>query len=458
MVCTQARSSHDRLAPGRRRLSSEHGCSMSRMGSCQLSDMAMPGSVYAGSIALDTHDVLLGLSRRINPEKRADANLGPQGSCNLARTQPEDNLPEVSSPKKGARISIHQLDPLQLSGCKDAFQTVQTQGVGRQAMDAPAAPPVLSSFSIVKKAEELLAQTAARIARAGLQQAFPPPEQLKLPPSGDMPAAELQGGAQPTSFDAMATVAPSRSADPMGHMDSIQNRRLPLLKSTFEGQASATEEKTTRLSAPRAVKGRNSQAMQSVAMEKHPDAQLVTKADSDSPQKGAISKATAAGEHGTWIDAGAPLENTSERLPAAHPGLRLAHEANQLPTSTRINLQRPGSAGVPASMLLPLTLPAQQLQRPIVQQETRLSGLTVQAEAAGPAALPSGLRHERGGAVPLALGNRKRPLSAALRPAPAQLAVPLLSLKRSPCSPVAAAMHSPTDINSISPQAWGHSF
>ena len=108
--CTQARSSHDRVDFTRRRLSSDQACGFSRKGSTQLSQSEQHMQPHADNERhMPAHadhsppGILLQLKCE-PPESSADAYSGPRASCNVLAMHPEDDVTEVSSPRKVPRL------------------------------------------------------------------------------------------------------------------------------------------------------------------------------------------------------------------------------------------------------------------------------------------------------------------------------------------------------------------
>jgi len=108
--CTQARSSHDRVDFTRRRLSSDQACAFSCMGSTQLSESEQHIQPHADNeLHMPAHadpsppGILLQLKCG-PPDSSADAYSGPRASCNVLAVHPEDDVTEVSSPRKAPRL------------------------------------------------------------------------------------------------------------------------------------------------------------------------------------------------------------------------------------------------------------------------------------------------------------------------------------------------------------------
>ena len=197
--CTQARSSHDRVDFTRRRLSSDQACAFSCMGSTQLSGSEQHIQPHADNERhMPAHadpsppGILLQLKCG-PPDSSADAYSGPRASCNVLAVHPEDDVTEVSSPRKAPRLP-RQMEFLQPDSSVGRQQClageVQPTCAIKQADETSAMEHVPHGLQARNSAARNLPDRAAGTAHADLEQRFPCIERLALPPEGQAREAE----------------------------------------------------------------------------------------------------------------------------------------------------------------------------------------------------------------------------------------------------------------------------
>ena len=206
----QVRHLHDRGMPARRRLSSEQGCSFSRKGSCQLSDIDSEPHANPDPRNLDCLEAPHHFSAQLyGPQSSADANTGPRGSCNAPVAKQEEHIVEVSSPEKGPRAlrqppGVPLQAPVQPS--KAASQDVLPEEAGMQ----PLHPPAMlqqpgAAFQDTAKELQRPADAAAEALRATARAPHPPRRQIRLSPVGHACVTEPNKEPPASSAERMAS-------------------------------------------------------------------------------------------------------------------------------------------------------------------------------------------------------------------------------------------------------------
>jgi hypothetical protein len=185
----QVRHLLDRGMPTRRRFSSELGCSFSRKGSCQLSDIDLEPHANPDPHNLDRLEAPhLFSAQPYGPQSSAEANTGPRGSCNVPVAKQEEHTVEISSPEKGPRAlrqppSVSLQAPLRPSDA--ASWDVPPTEAGMQPLHSSAMlQQPGAAFQSTQKELQRPADAAAEALPATAQALHPPRSQIRLSPVG----------------------------------------------------------------------------------------------------------------------------------------------------------------------------------------------------------------------------------------------------------------------------------
>ena len=429
----QVRRSLDRGDLFRRRLSSEQACNMSRKGSCQLSD---------ANEQLSPTDLLLQIANQEHPGGSADASSGAWGSCNVEATHSEQQLTEVTSPRKAQQLlhgeSAHaQLNSLlgwRQSSSQEACIPVQGACTAEPAMDL--LPPDRQAMD---RARSALADGAMPQGRgseqAAMQQAVPVPVNFRTI------AKQHAGPAEPGIGEQASWIGPRQDAE---GLDDPRMRDAGGLRLTSGPQV------------------RSESRVQAVLLPLCEYDPVGTRAAEQRPRLHNSAKLPRAGRgHGgqamgrAWAAQPPEMHVGSD---AAEQWTQRASEALVAEAERAVRSFTPWQQGMPAHGYLTDT------RRPPVKQERPRSALAAtEADlAATPHATPLPPPEQRlepcSGLAP-EIDERNSPAA----PRPVHIAPtghagmpPFLIRPRSACSPIAAAMQSPAD--STPPPAWGNTF
>ena len=430
------RRSLDRGELFRRRLSSEQACNISRKGSCQLSNAMQQ---------LSPTDILLQIANQENPEGSADASSGAWGSCSVETTHSEQQLIEVTSPRKAqqlllgdsARTQLHSLLGWRQSFSQEACTPVQGTCTAHPAVD-----PLLPGRHALHETHSALADGAMPQLReneqTAMQQAGPVPANL-----GTLPEQHASQ-ADPISHKQASWMLARQEAEGLqnGHMrdagglgslrgaevpseSQVQAARLPFwsIVPVTTGPAEPCLQLDNSARPPRAGPGQGAQAMGEALSAQQPempsdgaDAERQTQRALEAP--GATAEAAVRSFSTIW----------QQRVPAYAHLTGVPRPPFKPPGGTPPSAQAATQAGYA------VLVHATSLRPPEVKPEP-CDGLT---PASGERRLPAALRPVH--VVPAGLTGMP----------------PFMSRPRSACSPVAAAMQSPQD--STPPPAWGNTF
>ena len=423
--------------PVRRRLSSEHACNISRMGSCQLSN-------------IEEHpcppDILLNLADPELPGGSEDAYSGPRASCNVTASHSEEQLTEVTSPRKEqplcTELSPRQYELTNLLSRRRGFLVQEgcLPDIGTYTA-TPALNHLPSERQISETTHTALAGTRIAVSQGGVQvpkqQAGPSTADLRKPPEQHASATDSERSRQaPTKAeqipDGISDMASHtrvldtkiRSLGAPGRLDA-QHENQALVQTPFLGPDLANPRPSQQQSQPHISmqfpwpeREQGYQAMCSAPSMQQPELPV----DSGVVQR----KQRAIESHGAQAEgAEHSFGSRIEKVPDAQ---------------------------------------ATGISRPPIKQETPQSalaatqaGLAMRAQAT---TVPLSDQQPETGCS-LATDREERPLPAAHRPLHVvphrTVGMPaLMARPRSACSPVAAAMQYPLD--SSPPPAWGNTF
>ena len=433
----QVRRALDSRDPVRRRLGSEQACNISRKGSCQLSDTKEQPR---------PPDILLQIAGQELPGGSADACSGPWGSCHLSATHSEEQLTEVTSPRKAQPLPTdaqsRQDELVSLLSIRNLLsQEACAPNTGTWTAH-PARELLPSGQQVIVGTDSALAagsvaQTQGAV-REAMQHAGPVPADVDAVPGQHASAAGPGGCRQALGINPHETAerldgahgqmgsggSLRTSGSPAGTVSRPQAALLPFCRTDLA--CTGSERQPSRLDhstqLPQADHEQGSPALCRDLSEQKP----VGNQDSEPVQQ----QLQTAGEP--------PIDEAEVAMRSFRSRI---WQQGMLPDAPTANTSRsPVKQGAPLS-------PRAATQAGLA----RLAHLACLPAAAQKSEASSGLAPDRG----------KRPLSAAqgrllvVPPGTASMP-PLMSRQRSACSPSAAAMQCSPD--STPPPAWGNTF
>ena len=421
--------------PVRRRLSSEQACNISRRGSCQLSNVQEQPS---------PPDILLHLASPKLPEGSTDANSRPWASYNALDSRSEEQLTEVTSPRKGqplCREPRHRHDELMnmLSMRNFLNQEGCTATTGTCAAH-PATNPLPSGQQVGERTYTASAAGPIAMAqgpvRAAMQLAEPMVAGLRESP-------DQHASATYSERSRHARMKAEQVADRVDGMDS----HMRVIDTSIKG--------------PGAFSGLEAQLHKQASVQPLP----FLRPDQADPRSAQRRSPAHSSMQFPWPERGQGLQAMGAAPSMQQPELPLA--GGPVQGEQRISETHDAQAeGAVHSFRGRLGQMLPQVQA------TDTSGPPVKqgAPQSAQAATRPGLAHVA--FVPLAEQRSEAsrclaprievgPLPAAQRPLHivphGAVGMPLLMARpRSACSPIAAAMQCPTD--STPPRAWGNTF
>ena len=423
--------------PVRRRLSSEQACNISRKGSCQLSDI---------NEELIPPDILLHIASQEGPEGSGDAYSGPWASCNVLASHSEEQLAEVTSPRKGQLLCtelssrhdelnnlLSRRNCLNQEGC-----TLDTGAYNPHS----ARDPLPSARQVSARTHDALADAPVPLTQgavqAAMQQAVPMMADLRKSPEQHASAThnersrQAQTKAEQTAsgirdMDSCTRVF-ERGVGALGRPEAQHENKAPrpvLLHSlrpdlVTPRSAQQQPQPHSSMQFPWLENERGHLAMCSTPSMQQPELPLASRADQQESQR--PSEPHHAQAEGAVRSA---RGRSGQTLPDAHATDASRPTVKQGRRQSPQDATRAGLARLAYATSVPLT----------GQQSDASCGLAPDREAR-----PSHVAQRPSHVVPLGTVGMH----------------PLIARPRSACSPIAAAMQYPPD--NTPPPAWGNSF